>query len=198
LLKFVKYAVTFFTLILIPIYFRHYGGLHFLWISDIALFLTVIALWRKSTLIFSVLMVFTLPLELVWNIDFFFELVSGSTLIGLAEYMFKDDNPLYLRLLSLFHVFMPPIWIWQTIKLGYDRRALKYASVLLWLVIPITYFLTEPDDNVNWVYLYQKAEWDWMPPFVWPLIYMILFPVLLYLPTHKLLKRKIKEPLKSN
>ena len=38
------------------------------------------------------------------------------------------------------------------IRFGYDRRALLAQAALLLFVLPATYLLTKPEDNVNWVY----------------------------------------------
>lgn len=48
----IKIAYTAFVLILIPIYWKEWGAAHFLWFSDIALLLSLPALWTESSLIF--------------------------------------------------------------------------------------------------------------------------------------------------
>jgi hypothetical protein len=59
-----KLALTAFTAVLIPVYWMEYGFLHFLWISDIALFATVVLLWRPSRLLNSMLALGAPPFEL--------------------------------------------------------------------------------------------------------------------------------------
>jgi hypothetical protein len=189
MMRLMQVAVTLFTLILIPIYYQNYGLLHFLWISDVALFMTVLALWFKSRLMISMLLIYALPLELGWNLDFFWQVFSGETLFGLAEYMFDSERERLLRGLSLFHVFMPLIWFWLLHKWGYDRRGFKYAVILIWILLPVTYLLTEPEKNINWVFLYRKAGWDWMPYGLWPLVAMLVLTIFIFWPLHHLLKR---------
>src|SRR5260370_33967266 len=48
-----KLVVTMFVAVLVPIYWRYYGPGNFLWFSDLALFLTLAALWLESPLLAS-------------------------------------------------------------------------------------------------------------------------------------------------
>ena len=90
-----KIAYTLFVCFLVPIYWRRYGPVNFLWFSDIALLVTMPALWLESPLLASMMAVtVTLP-ELAWNLDFFVRLTTGATFMGLSGYMF-DRNIRYL------------------------------------------------------------------------------------------------------
>jgi hypothetical protein len=194
-MKFVQILTTLLVLVLVPIYFIKNGFLHFLWISDIALFITLAAVWRKSTLLLSIAMIYAFPFEIIWNLDFIIEIITGNTLLGLAAYMFEEHRPLHLRLLSLFHIYMFVLWIWLTIKWGYDRRGFVYGTVLYIVTILFSFGLTEPEQNINWVFLIKKHDLEhFMPYWLWPIIMMVVAPIFLYLPAHLLLKRYAKEP----
>lgn len=65
-----RLGVTAFVAVLVPVYWSEYGFLHFLWISDIALFATVAVLWRGSRLLNSMVVLGALPFELFWNVGF--------------------------------------------------------------------------------------------------------------------------------
>src|SRR2546430_15864438 len=84
-----KIVFTLFVCLLLPINWRQYGAVNFLWFSDIALFLTVPALWFESSLFTSMAALAVLLPELGWNIDFFFRLITGRSLLGLSNYMFR-------------------------------------------------------------------------------------------------------------
>jgi hypothetical protein len=176
---------TLFVIVLVPIYWREYGPGNFLWFSDIALFAVLICLWTGNRLLFSMMAVGVLPLETVWMIDFF----TGGALVDLAGYMFSDEYPLYLRALSLFHLFLPPILIWMLVRQGYDPRALPAQTVLAWIILPATRLLTSPDDNVNWVSGPGEDPQQFMDPLLYLGLYMLLLPIVVYLPMHALLKR---------
>jgi len=94
----------------------------------------------------------------------------------------------------LFHIVLPVVLIWLVWRLGYDRRALLWQMVLGWLVLVLTYFLTKPQANINWVYGWGGQPQQRVPPLVYLGIMMVAFPVLIYLPTHWVLLRLFGRP----
>jgi hypothetical protein len=184
-----KISYTLFICILVPVYLKQYGPGNFLWFSDLALFVTAAALWLESSLLASMMAVSVIVLESVWIIDFLIGLIAGSSLIGLSAYMFDSKIPLSIRALSLFHVVLPLLLLWLLYRLGYDHRALLAQTLLAWIVLPLSYFLTKPSDNVNWVYGLGGGTQKWMPAQLYLVLLMIAFPLVLYWPTHLLLKR---------
>src|SRR5215472_10648807 len=118
-----KIIYTLFVCALVPIYWRQYGPVNFLWFSDIALLVLVPALWMENALLVSMLAVSVVFFEALWNIDFFFQLATGKSLIGLSIYMFDQKIPLFIRSLSCFHIVLPLILLWGLYRLGYDPRA---------------------------------------------------------------------------
>ena len=184
-----KISYTLFICILVPVYWKQYGPGNFLWFSDLALFVTAAALWLESSLLASMMAVSVIVLESVWIIDFLIGLIAGSSLIGLSAYMFDSKIPLSIRALSLFHVVLPLLLLWLLYRLGYDHRALLAQTLLAWIVLPLSYFLTKPSDNVNWVYGLGGGTQKWMPAPLYLVLLMIAFPLVLYWPTHLLLKR---------
>jgi hypothetical protein len=67
----------------------------------------------------------TLAFEIAWNID----LISGGRL-GLASYMFDPTRPLWLHLISSFHIPMPFLMLRMLGALGYERRSLLAQTLL--------------------------------------------------------------------
>ena len=189
-----KAALTAFVVVLVPVYLDAYGPLHFLWLSDVALFLTVVAVWRGSRLLTSMMAVGVLPMELAWNLDFLLLLLAGWSPVGLADYMFDPELSPLLRGLSLFHVALPVIWIWLLRRWGYDRRALVRQTLLFWAVILVTQLVTDPADNINWVFAYEAKPLRWVPPLAWLAMYLVGAPLLLFLPLHALLSRLAPAP----
>jgi hypothetical protein len=174
--------------VLVPTYWRHYGPGNFLWFSDIALLMMGASLWLESSLLVSMAALAVLLLELLWAVDFFIGLIAKVSPTGLSGYMFDSKISLPIRALSLFHLVLPPLMLWLLSRLGYDNRALVFQTLLAWLVLPVSYFTTKPADNVNWVYGFRKRQTLMAAPLYLALL-MILFPVVLYLPMHFLLKR---------
>ena len=186
-----KISYTLFVAVLVPVYWVHYGPANFLWACDIALFVTVVALWRESRMLAGMMAVAMLLPELLWNLDFFLRLITGRDVIGLdaTGYMFNLQQPLPVRLLSLFHVFLPPLLLWMVWRLGYPARAGLATTALCWLVLPVSYLCTDPAKNINWVYGWGDAPQTWLPDPVYVAVLMLVLPLCVYLPTHLLLKR---------
>jgi len=67
----IKLGYTLFLLVLVPVYWAHYGPKNFLWFSDIALLTTGATLWLESPLLASMMTLAVLLPELAWNLDFF-------------------------------------------------------------------------------------------------------------------------------
>jgi hypothetical protein len=170
-------------------YARSYGPKNFLWLSDIALGLTTAAVITEEALPASVAAVGVLPLEIAWNID----LVSGGRLLGLAGYMFDKKLPRWLRALSLFHVALPPTLYLLLRRLGYDRRALAVQCGLTWAVLPLTYAVTDPRDNINWVFGPGARPQRHLPPLLYLGLVMLAFPLLVHWPTHLACRRLFPE-----
>jgi hypothetical protein len=187
----IKISFSLFVAVLVPVYGAHYGPANFLWACDIALLLTVIALWRESRLLVSTTAVAVLVPELLWNLDFLARLFAARDLIGLdaTGYMFDATLSRWLRGLSLFHVFLPVLWLWMLQRLGYDRRALMAGTALCWVVLPVSYLFTDPARNINWVFGLGGAAQTWLPGPVYVAVLMLALPLCVYLPTHRVLKR---------
>jgi hypothetical protein len=180
-----KYLYTFFICVLALVYWLSYGPANFLWGSDIALVFVCAALWLEHPLPNSMMAIGLLPFEVVWCIDFLF----GARFLGSTAYMFEPDRPLYLKALSLFHIMLPVIMVFLLRRLGYDRRALIAQTLLIWIVLPATYLLTDPAENVNFAYGPGMEPQTWLHPIAYLALIMILLPVVVCLPMHLLLGR---------
>jgi hypothetical protein len=182
-----KIVYTLFLCLLVPAYWRFWGPRNFLWFSDIALFTTVVALWLESSLLASMMtLAIALP-ELAWNTDFFGRMLTGRHVLGLSGYMFDPAKPRWLRALSLFHVALPIMLVWMVHRLGYDSRAWVLQTLVATVVLPVTFALTDPAENVNWVYGPGRDAQTFMPRLLYLALVMIGFPVVIYLPVHVVL-----------
>ena len=186
-----KLIYTLFVVILVPIYWSELGVTNFLWGSDIALLVMVFGLWFESRFLVSMMAVGVLLPELAWNVDYFSRLIAGHDVLGLnaTGYMFSDDTLLIVRYLSLFHSFLPLVILYALIQLGYDSRAFLAQVILCWLVLPVTYLVTDPANNINWVFGITEIPQTWMPEIVYLFLLMICFPLFVFWPTHFLLRR---------
>jgi hypothetical protein len=103
--------------------------------------------------------------------------------------MWNAEIPLWIRGLSLFHVVLPPLLLFAVRRLGYDRRALPAQTLLCWILLPLCYFFTPPERDLNWVFgLFDKTQTR-IPGGLYLLATMAGYVVFLYGPTHLLLRR---------
>jgi hypothetical protein len=192
-----KVAYTAFMAVLVPVYWHYYGPTNFLYFCDVALILTLIAIWPENALLVSMCAVGILVPQTVWVIDFGAGL-AGFQLTGMTSYMFDASRSLFLRLLSLFHGWLPFLLVYLVWRTGYDRRAFWSWTVLSWGLLFICFFFMPPPTpdagltpvNINYVWgLSDTAAQTWMPPYAWFAGMLIGLPLVAYAPVHLLLAR---------
>jgi hypothetical protein len=201
---FVKVPYTIFMAVLVPYYWATYGPTNFLYFCDVAILVTLVALWTESRLLASVQAVAVLLPQTLWVADFVLKGVVGSSLLGLADYMYSPSIPLFVRGLSSFHGWLPFLLVWLVWRLGYDRQALLVQTVCAWALLVVCFLFTpappapaaDPNLPVNINYVFgigDKAAQTWMPPAAWLALVMLVLPLCIYLPTHLVLRRLFAE-----
>ena len=186
-----KLIYTAFVAVLVPYYWITYSAWNFLFFCDVALLITLVALWTENPLLMSLPAVgLTLP-QMLWVGDF----LTGSRVTGMTSYMFDPKLTLFVRGLSAFHGWLPFLLIWGVWRLGYDRRAFVGWTVIGSAILLASFFLAPappaPLDhptlavNLNYVHgLNYDRPQSWMHPGLWLTIFLVGFPVLFYLPAH--------------
>jgi predicted membrane protein len=96
---------------------------------------------------------------------------------------------LFIRSLSCFHIVLPLLLLWALHRLGYDPRAFIWQTVVALVVLPISYLVSNPQENVNWVYGFGQKPQTILPAPLFVILLMLLFPLVVYLPTHLLFVR---------
>jgi hypothetical protein len=194
-----KLALTAFVAVLVPFYLHEYGPTNFLYFCDVALLMTLAAVWLESPLLVSMAAVgITLP-QMLWAVDFMGGMF-GHPLTGMTNYMFDQNLSLMARGLSFFHFWLPFLLLWLVAQLGYDRRGLIGWTLLAWMLQLVAFFAMPappaPADNpnlpVNIDYVYgfsDAAPQTWMPAGAFLAAMMLGLPLLIFLPTHLLLQR---------
>jgi hypothetical protein len=171
----------------VPLYWRQYGAQNFLYFCDLGNFFVLVGLWLESRLIFSWQASGLLLFQTLYTIDLAGAILTCRHWIGGTEYMFDPHVPLFLRLLSLFHVVMPPLLLWAIWRLGYDSRGWKLQTLLTWVVVPINYFW-RPQFDVNFARGLFLREQHAMPGWLYLTGYLIVVPLVVYWPTHVALR----------
>jgi hypothetical protein len=197
-----KIAYTAFIAVLVPVYWVNYGPSNFLYFCDLALLVTLAAIWLESPLLASMPAVGILAPQALWVADFFANM-AGHPIVGMTDYMFDASLPLQLRALSLFHGWLPFLLLFLVWRLGYDHRAFRAWTVLALGVLFVCYVFMPPPSpnagaaavNINYVYgMSDKAAQTWMPGWAWLMLLMVALPTLLFAPVHLALKKWMSEP----
>ncbi|WP_284446606.1 hypothetical protein [Fluviibacter phosphoraccumulans] len=195
----VKCLYTAYMAVLIPVYWKTYGPTNFLYFCDIALIMTLFALWLESALLVSAAAVGIVLPQALWAIDFIATGI-GWPLSGMTGYMYDDALPVHARFLSFFHFWLPFFLLWLLRHTGYDPKGLPLWTVIALVAVYICYFfLPAPPApannpglpvNVNYVFGFSdQAAQTWMPPLVWFFLLQAMLVGLIFLPSHWLLKR---------
>jgi hypothetical protein len=158
-----------------------------LYFCDVGNFLIAIGLWTESRLILSWQAVGLLVFQTLYAIDLIAAALFGHHIIGGTEYMFDPKVSLFVRLLGLYHLVVPPLLLWTVRRLGYDTQGLKWQTLTAWILVPINFFWRH-QYNVNWARglgheQHTVAGWLYLAA------YLILVPLVVYWPTHAILRR---------
>jgi len=196
--QWLKLLFTLWVLVWAPAYFLVYGPQNYLWLCNLANFLILIALWRENSLLMSTQLLVVLVVGTLWTLDVVVAfLFTGRPVLGTA-YMFDTSIPLGIRLLSLYHSFLPAIALFGVLRLGYDRRAWLWQTGLTLVVIAVSRLVSNADLNINWVYGPFGQPQTLLPAWLYVPMVMLAWPFVLYLPEHLLCRRLFAGPLASD
>jgi hypothetical protein len=170
----------------VPVILWSYGPQNFLWICNLAQFIVLLALWTPSRLLLSSQTGTVLLVGVVWTADSMLGLASGGAWARFTDYMFDPGLPLLARAASLYHVFLPAFLIWMVHRAGYDGRGPWLQTAIAAIVLPATWLLTDPEWNVNWLNAPLGLEQVWLPDGVFTGVMVLLYPLLLFWPGHRL------------
>lgn len=170
-----------------PVYWHHYGPQNFLYYCDIGNLLITLGLWLESRFILSWQAVGLVVFEILYDIDLLVAFMSGHHATGGTEYMFDPNIPLVVRALGLYHFAVPILLLWAVYRLGYDSRGWKWQILLMAVVVPIG-FVWHPEDNINFARGIGHEQ-HVMPGWLYLIGYLVVVPLVIYWPTHLVLRR---------
>jgi hypothetical protein len=188
-----RWAALVWLAIWIPAYWCTWGAANFVHLCDIAVILTCVGVWTESALLISSQAVSSLVVDAAWILDAGSRLVRGRGVFGGAEYLFDAHFPLWVRLLSLFHIAMPVLLLWALHRTGYDRRGWGLQCAIALPAFVAARF-TEPLKNINYAFTDPFVHRAWGPAPVHVLISWLFMACVVYLPTHLVLKRFFAPP----
>ena len=178
-----------FFVVWVPAYWVYWGPKNFLYLCNLAVVLTFAGLWMGNRLLLSSQAVATVVIGTLWALDVAWGAAThGRLLIGGTEYMWDANYPLWVRLLSFDHVLVPAATLWGVRKVGYDRRAWVFQSVLTAVVL-VASRLVAPKLNLNFAQKELVTFHTWGPGPVHLLVVWGALVLLVYWPVHAVLCR---------
>lgn len=183
-----KIACTAWVAVLVPVWIVVQGPQNFLWLSDIGLLGTCVALWLEHRLLASMLALAVILPDLGWTCLFLGRLIVDAGPLERSGFMFDAEIPLWIRGLSLFHILLPPLLVVSVRRLGYDSRALWAQTLFTGGLLLVVMLATEPADNLNFVFGFGDPPQPPLPQPWWPAAQAIILFVAAYLPTHFFLR----------
>jgi hypothetical protein len=138
--------------IYLPTYHDAYGAANFLFLCNIGVILTAIALILRNRLLISSQAVAAPVIALAWAVDAGWKLATGEFLFGSTSYMWDPAYPLFARLLSLYHLAWP-LLLWAVLRrTGYDPRGWPLQAAVAALALLAGRWLAPADGNVNFAW----------------------------------------------
>lgn len=180
-------------LVWFPVYWHAWGLANFLRLCDLAVILTCAGLVVDSPLLISSQAVSSLMVDTAWALDVCSRIFAGRHLIGGTEYFFDARFPLWIRLLSLYHLILPAVLLWALYRIGYDRRGLMLQSTIALLAFVLSR-LVDTKENLNFAFSDPFFHHTWGPAPVHIAVSLLFLTVVAYIPTHALLKRLFPSP----
>jgi hypothetical protein len=188
-----RWATALWLLVWVPAYAVYWGWPNFLHFCDVAVLLACIGFLRGDALVLSSQAISSLVPDLLWCLDAGWRLLSGKNLVGGTEYLWDARVPLWVRLLSLFHIVLPFLLILALRRTGYDRRGWVLQSAIAAALLLASRF-ADPARNLNFAFadpIFHRA----LGPA--PVHLAIIFSItvgLIYWPTHRVLARLFPAP----
>jgi len=177
----------------LPAYFRVWGWANLLHLCDVAVILAFVGIWLANPLLLSSQAVNSLAAGIFWISDVGWRLVTGRFLIGGTDYMWDARYPLWVRILSTFHIGLPLVLLWTLRKVGYDKRALAVQAAIAAVLLIVSRFLSA-ELNMNYAYSDPVFHRTWGPAPAHLAMIFIPLVVLIYWPTHLLLRWLFQAP----
>ena len=166
----------------VPLYWQQNGAANFLWLCDFANWVVFLAVWSESALLVSSQLAGVFLIQLVWAVDFISALLVGRHPVGGTEYMFDAAKPLWLRSLSLFHLWTVPLLVWLVGRVGYDRRGWRVQTAIAGVLFPLGIFAGTREQNLNWMYAPFGLSQTLLDPLLFAFVAVPIAALLLFLP----------------
>jgi hypothetical protein len=170
----------------IPSYAIYWGWANFLHLCDVAVVLACVGFAYDNALLLSSQAVASLVGDLLWCLDAGWRWFAGTHLTGGTEYMWDARFPLWVRLLSLFHVILPLLLLAALRRTGYDLRAFRLQSLIAATLLVVSRFFG-PSRNLNYAFADPLLQRAFGPAALHLTLAFAALAGIIYWPTHRFL-----------
>ena len=183
-----------FLLLWFPIYWRTWGPQNFFYLCDVALILGCLGLAFRNVLLISSSALSISLISLFWTLDVLSHVLFGRTLFGGTDYMFDPQYPLWLRLISLFHVVLPIVLFWALTRTGYDRRSFRFQCLVAAVAL-LASRACGPAYNLNYAFTNPFTRRPIGPAPIHLAVTFLAIALILFLPVHMALRKSFAPPM---
>jgi hypothetical protein len=171
-----------------PVYWRAWGWQNFFHFCDIAVILGCLGIIAGNRLLISSQCVAAIVPQAIWCFEICWRLATGKVFFGGAEYMWDASVPVFVRMLSLFHVALPIVLVYAVARVRYDRRGfpLQIAIAAGTVVISRAF---GPALNLNYAFVEPLFHRTWGSAVVHLAAVLAFISTIFYLPVHLLLAK---------
>lgn len=183
-----RWAALFWLLTWFPLYAWNWGWQNMLHLCDVSVVVACLGLWLRQSLLVSSQALLAPLVGVAWGLDVFWQLAFGYHLVGGTEYMWDSNHPLWIRLLSCFHLVLPVVLLRAVQILGYARQALLFQTAITAALLIPSRFLS-PQLNMNYAFQDPLLHRAWGPAPVHLAVILAGCVVIFFWPTHAVLVR---------
>ena len=122
------------------------------WLCYIGMILIGIGCLKKDSMLIASQLNIVVVYLLFWNIDFFYRIITNTSLLGITDYFF-NELLVSARIISLEHIFLLPLSFLALYLIKLERKDhWKISLIQLVIIYFISKFLTLKEYNVNCVF----------------------------------------------
>jgi hypothetical protein len=173
----------------LPSYAAAYGFANFLFLCNLGVMLTAVALFWGNRLVLSSQAVAAPVIGIAWALDAGWRVATGHHLYGGTEYMWDPQYPLFTRLLSLYHLAWPVLVVVLVLRAGYDRRAWSLQAGIAAVALVVSRLFTAPAENINYAFRDPLFDHAFAPAALHLAVVFVMLAGVAYGLTHLLLVR---------
>jgi len=135
------------------IYTRGFFNFGWIWLCTIVTLLTGYAFIKKNSNVLLTSFAVSVVWELFWIIDNIYFIIMKKSIFGVIDYIFEPTTNLFKVLISSYHIFLIPFWIYGIKEIKMEKEN-NYPCVIIFVIFLaiISFFLGNKYENQNCIF----------------------------------------------